>query len=183
MTARVPLIERRSDLAPEHHGVFDAIAQSRGRIAGPFAVMLHSPVVADRAGQLGAYIRFESTLSAADRELAVIAAAREMDCAYEWAYHAPLARQAGVREEAITVVRERGLLGRFTTAEAEIVDYVRQVLRRHQVDETLFAALRTRLGVQGLVELTATVGYYTMLACTLNAFAVTPEPGTEPLPD
>jgi hypothetical protein len=36
-------------------------------------------------------------------------------------------------------------------------------------------------GVDGLVELTATVGYYGMLACTLNAFEVTPEAGTEVL--
>jgi hypothetical protein len=28
------------------------------------------------------------------------------------------------------------------------------------------------LGERGLVELTATIGYYAMLACTLNAFDV-----------
>ena len=42
-------------------------------------------------------------------------------------------------------------------------------------------ALRARLGVDGLVELTATAGYYGMLACTLNAFDVTPEAGAEVL--
>jgi hypothetical protein len=35
--------------------------------------------------------------------------------------------------------------------------------------------------VQGVVELTATIGYYAMLACTLNAFDVRPDPGEEAL--
>jgi 4-carboxymuconolactone decarboxylase len=35
-----------------------------------------------------------------------------------------------------------------------------------------FQALYGRLGEKGLVELTATIGYYAMLACTLNAFDV-----------
>jgi len=42
-------------------------------------------------------------------------------------------------------------------------------LRTHRVSETTFQALYARLGERGLVELTATIGYYAMLACTLNA--------------
>jgi len=33
-----------------------------------------------------------------------------------------------------------------------------------------------------VTELTATMGYYSLLACTLNAFEVIPEPGTARLP-
>ena len=43
--------------------------------------------------------------------------------------------------------------------------------------------MRERFGVDGLVELTATVGYYGMLACVLNAFDVVPEAGADLLPD
>ena len=63
--ARVPLISRRDEVAPEHRAAFDAIAESRGRVAGPFSVLLHSPEVAKRAAHLGAYIRFESPLAGA----------------------------------------------------------------------------------------------------------------------
>ena len=37
-----------------------------------------------------------------------------------------------------------------------------------------FAAAESRFDTEGLVELTATVGYYAMLACVLNAFDVVP---------
>jgi hypothetical protein len=34
----------------------------------------------------------------------------------------------------------------------------------------------------GVVDLTATIGYYAMIACALNAFAAEPTPGEPPLP-
>ena len=48
--------------------------------------------------------------------------------------------------------------------------------------EGLIEGLRKRLGPGGMVELTATVGYYAMIACTLNAFDVQPDPGADLLP-
>jgi 4-carboxymuconolactone decarboxylase len=60
----------------------------------------------------------------------------------------------------------------FTFEDAQIVSFVREVLRAHRVNQTTFQALYGRLGERGLVELTATVGYYAMLACTLNAFDI-----------
>jgi 4-carboxymuconolactone decarboxylase len=179
--ARVPVIEGKTDVPAAHHDVVDAITRSRGRISGPFSILLHSPDLAGRAAHLGAYVRFESALTPVQRELAILATARALDCAYEWAYHAPEARKAGVTAETVAAIRERRGPSALDTEAAEIVEYARQVLTAHHVDENTFAALRARLGVQGIVELTATVGYYAMLACTLNAFEVTPEPGTETL--
>jgi hypothetical protein len=42
--------------------------------------------------------------------------------------------------------------------------------------------LQARLGREGLVDLTATIGYYAMIACALNAFGIEPTPGEPPLP-
>ena len=179
--ARIPAVERREDLAPEHRAAYDEIAASRRRVAGPFAMLLHSPEVARRAAHLGAYIRFEATLDGKVRELAVLAAAREMDCRYEWAAHAAEARRAGVREEAIAAIGSRAPA--LSDDERPVVSYVQQLLREHRVDEPTFQALRARFGVQGLVELTATAGYYGMIACVLNAFDVTPPPGADVLPE
>ena len=102
--ARVPLIQQRGEVPEAGAYHFDAIAGSRGRIAGPFAVLLHSPEVAGRAAHLGSYLRFESTLPPAVKELAILAAAREFDCEFEWSHHVELAREAGAGEHAITVV-------------------------------------------------------------------------------
>lgn len=179
---RIELIERREQLAPEHRAAWDAIGESRGKVAGPFAALLHSPEVAARAAHLGAYIRFESGLDGRERELAILTVARTFDCRYEWAAHVKEARRVGLGEEAIAAVRERRAPAGLTADEAQVVAYARQLLIDHRADAATFGALRERLGVERLVELTATVGYYAMLACTLNAFDVAPPPTDEQLP-
>jgi 4-carboxymuconolactone decarboxylase len=179
--SRIPLVTRAEDVAVAHRDVWARIAKSRGSVVGPFAALLHSPPLADRTSELGAYIRFESGLSAIDRELVILAVARAFDCHFEWAYHVREARKAGVRAEAINAIRQRQAPAGLTEAEATIVGYVDQLLRTHRTDDGTVAALRARLGIQGVVELTATIGYYAMLACTLNAFDVRPAPGEEEL--
>lgn len=178
---RIPLITRADEVPVAHREVWARIAKSRGSVVGPFAALLHSPVLADRTAELGAYIRFDSALSAVDRELVILSVARLFDCRFEWAYHVREARKAGVRAEAIAAIRERRAPAGLAPEEAAVVGYVRQLLAEHRTDDATVGALRSRLGVQGLVDLTATIGYYAMLACTLNAFDVRPGPGEEEL--
>ena len=60
----------------------------------------------------------------------------------------------------------------FSSEDAQIVSFVREMMHEHRVSETTFQAIYGRLGESGLVELTATIGYYAMLACTLNTFDI-----------
>ena len=180
--ARIPQISAREDVPADKRDIFDAIAGSRGSVRGPFPTLLNSPEVAGRVAHLGTYLRYESTLSAEHRELAIITTARELDCDFEWGPHVTLAREAGVREEAIQVVANRGALELLGEDEARIVKYGRELLRDHRVSDETFEAAKTRFGNQGVTELTATMGYYAMLAYGLNAFEVEPAPDASRLP-
>src|SRR5688500_14029217 len=114
--ARVRLItERDQDLTPKQVETFDRVVESRGRMIRPFEVLLHSPALARQIAELGALIRFDSSLSDHDRELVTITAARMHDCSFEWEVHLPLARAAGVREEVIDQLL--GGTGTLTDAE------------------------------------------------------------------
>ena len=170
--ARIPLIEKKESLSPEHQAIYDAIAQSRGRVQGPFSALLHSPTIAERTANLGAYIRFESTLDPRIVELAALATSRELKCRHEWAAHVAHAQKAGIRMDTIKAVHARSDPTGLSPEDAQLVSYVQELLRSHEVSEPTFNAMRDRLGVNKLVELTATIGYYAMLACTLNAFDV-----------
>ena len=105
--SRIKLITEREDLHSEDHHIFNQIVGTRGRISGPFSVLLHSPEIAERSAHLGSYIRFESVLSNEVREIAIITVAREMNCAYEWAYHVEIAEESGVPKEVIRIINER----------------------------------------------------------------------------
>ncbi len=179
--ARVPLVDKDT-ATPAQQAVWDRISQSRGRVAGPFAALLHSPELARRIAEAGHYVRFDGPLSQPVRELAIITVARCFDCQYEWAAHAVLARKAGVRDEAIAAIRERRAPAGLTPEEAQVHAYAVGLVREHRVSDRDFAALQARFGLEGLVDLTAVVGYYGMIACALNAFAIEPTPGEPPLP-
>jgi len=40
--ARIATITKKEELAPEHQKVYEAIAQSRGVVGGPWLALLHS---------------------------------------------------------------------------------------------------------------------------------------------
>ncbi len=170
--ARIETIDKKEDLAPEHRQVYDAIMQSRGAVGGPWRALLHSPDLAHRTMHLGSYIRFESTLDPKLVEFTALVAARELDCKHEWAAHVGHAQKAGISMETIRAVYSKQGVEKFSTEDAQIVSYVREMLQAHRVSEATFQAVYGRLGERGMVELTATVGYYAMLACTLNTFDV-----------
>ena len=170
---RIPPITSREQLADDQRSIWDDIVASRGSVRGPFLVLLHSPQIAGRVAHLGTYIRFESRLDPHVRELATLVTARTLDCEYEASAHESQLRQAGVLETTLSALRDRRIQD-LPEDERWIGAFVEQVLVKHRVsDETLREAVR-RLGQEGVVELTATIGYYSLLAATLNTFEVSP---------
>jgi 4-carboxymuconolactone decarboxylase len=170
--ARIAMIEKKTDLAPEHHATYDSIAATRGVVRGPFLALFHSPEIAARTEHLGAYIRFQSTLDTKIVELTALAAARELECKHEWGAHIEHAQKAGIPIETIRAIHQHKGPEHYSSEDAQILSFVQELLRTHRVSEPTFQALYARLGERGLVELTATIGYYAMLACTLNALDV-----------
>ena len=179
--ARIATIQSKQDLAPEHQPVYDSIVASRGVVGGPFLALLHSPELAQRTAHLGSYVRFESSLDRQLIELAALATARELDCKHEWIAHANHAQKAGIPLETIRAIQQKKEPEHFSSEDAQIISYVQELLRSHRASEATFQALYARLGEKGLVELTATIGYYAMLACTLNAFDLVTATGSEDL--
>lgn len=179
---RLPPITNRNDVSIQYQDVFDRITESRGVVDGPFSVLLHSPQAADRIAHLGTYIRFQSTLSPANRELAIIVTSREFDCEFEWSAHEPLARAAGVSSITIDIVANQTDTASLSRIESSIVKYGRELFRNHRVSDETFNEARSVFGDEGITELTATMGYYGMLACTLNAFEIKPPTDSPLLP-
>jgi len=169
---RIATFTKKEELGPEGQKVFDAIAQSRGVVGGPWLALLHSPEMAQRTMHLGSYVRFESTLDHKVLEFAALVAARELECKHEWAAHINHGTKAGIPMATIRLVHGKKGTESFPSDDAQIVSFVREMIHAHRVSEPTFQAIYARFGEQGMVELTATIGYYAMLACTLNTFDV-----------
>jgi 4-carboxymuconolactone decarboxylase len=179
---RVKPVRTREDLPLAEQPKWEEIARGRKTVGGPASILLYSPVLSECVSGVTNYLRNSSLLSPPELELAMIATAREKDCAFIWAAHASAARQEGVSDRAVAVVRDHGDLAGLPPVERDVADYIRQIHRQHRVTAELFDRLRDQHGVPWLVELTCLSGHYSLLASIVNAFEVSPEPGAEQLP-
>ena len=178
--ARMTPITSKDQVAAKDHAIVDGIVQSRGALQGPFTMFLHSPELAGRLAHLGAYVRFEGSLDMRVRVLAAMTVARELDAVYVWGAQTGGARRLGVPEATITAIRESHSRG-IPPEDAQIVDFTRTLMRKHRVDDATVKALRGRFGDDGFIQLTGAIGYYAMLAMTVNAFELEAAPNAEVL--
>ena len=176
--ARLTPITDKSQMTAKDHAVFDAIVASRGSIHGPFVMFLHSPELTGRLAHLGAYVRFEGSLDMRVRVLAAMVVAREFEAEYIWGAQTGIARERNVPEATISAIREGHSRG-IPSEDAQVVDFTRELLRRHRVDDATAAAVRARFGDDEFIQLTGAIGYYSMLAMTVNACELEVAPGGE----
>jgi len=179
--ARLPSVTSKNQVAAEHHPIVDRIVKSRGAIQGPFTMLLHCPPLAEHVMDLGAYVRFEGELDKRVRVLAAMTVAREFDAVYVWGAQTGQARKQGVPEATIAAIREKHSRG-LPPEDAQIGDLTRDLIRKHRASAAATASLQKRFGNFQLVELTGTIGYYSLLAMTANACELEAGPGAEILP-
>ena len=170
----------RAELSEEQARIYDAIVESRGSIAGPFGIWLRSPDLADRAQSLGEFVRYRTSMKPRLSELAILVTARFWDCQVEWTLHEPFAVESGLREDIIDAVRNRRDPEFVREDERAVYDYVNELLKNRFVPDDAFNAVQEAFDKTGVVELTGIVGYYSLVAQTLNAFQVPVPAGCAP---
>jgi 4-carboxymuconolactone decarboxylase len=169
---RIAPIAGKTDVPAQYHPIVDEVLKVFGNVRGPFSMLLHSPKLAEKMLAIGNFYRDESVVAGKDRSLAILVGVRERQGAYVWSAQVNAARRAGVREEAIDVIRKKGDAGKLTAEEREIITYAEQLFRKNKVEQAAFDALLERHGAQWLLELTAGASYYGILCSVVNAFEV-----------
>jgi 4-carboxymuconolactone decarboxylase len=177
---RIPLPEPESMTADQRR-VFDAIAGLRGgHIPTPYRAALHNPELADKWQQIGELLRYRTSLPQRLSELAVLVVARHHDCQYIWNAHEHVALKVGVASEAVAAIKVGRRPSLPMTDEHAVYSYCAELLETKFVANTTHAQALGALGVTGIVELTALLGYYVMVAMTLNAHELPLPPGVDP---
>ena len=177
--ARLPSVNR-DQLTPDDQKFFDEIADSRGSIRGPYGILLHSPALAARVASTGAYVRFDSNMPNTLKEVVILATARELKNQYEFAAHARLARDAGVADTTIRAIAQGTAPEGLTGDEAMLVRYAKELLQDRKISDGTFNAAKSKFGERGVVDLTALIGHYMLVAQILTAFEVELAPGMTP---
>jgi len=174
--------------ALDDHGreVWDSITATRGSIVtdegtlmGPFNAWVTAPGIGGRLAELGAALRFESSVERRLLEVAIITVGAHWRAEFEWWAHSRMALHHGVSQEAVDAIAS-GATPLLPDDERIVHTVARQLVEHGHVDQATYDAARELLGDRGIVELITLCGYYTLVSFTLNAFDVALPPGEEP---
>ncbi|MDE2372160.1 MAG: carboxymuconolactone decarboxylase family protein, partial [Burkholderiales bacterium] len=105
---------------------------------------------------------------------------RACESPFEWYAHRAEAAKAGVEPEVIAALLERRMPDGIAAADAAVIRYAQELNATNSVSEATYAEALALFGAKTLVELTALVGYYTMVAMTLNAHEIPLPAGETP---
>ena len=181
---RLPALEREAMTEAQRTAADELAAGPRKGVKGPFIAMLRSPELLARVQKVGEYLRFQSTLSPRVSEFATLVVSRAWTQQFEWFVHVPLALKAGTSAETIAALREGRRPSSMADEEATAYDFSTELLGLRGVCNSTYQAALQRFGEQGVVELTALLGYFEMMSMVLNVAHTPQEPNSsvEPLP-
>jgi 4-carboxymuconolactone decarboxylase len=179
---RFEILERDA-MTPAQLELYDRIAGARGAVRGPFNLWLYSPELCDKVEALGRFVRFDSSVPPQLRDIAILVTARRWDSSYMWHSYSQRAAEGGVAEDVIAAIRDRRKPQFKSDKDQAVYAYATELLDRHKVSQATFDAAAAAVGKPGLVELTALIGNYSMVAMALSAFEVDMPVGAKLLPD
>lgn len=159
----------------------EIVAISSVGLAGPYNIMLRSPIFADRMKRLLDYLRFETSLPKRLNEFAILIQGRLWTSQVEWYAHYPLALKAGLRASVADDLKANIRPRDMQPDEAAVYDVAMAMSTQHEISEDLFNHAKSVLGEQQLVDLIAVSGTYVTVAMLLS-LGQESSPADKPLP-
>jgi alkylhydroperoxidase family enzyme len=134
--------------------------------------MMNVPELAGRVMEVEDYFRTDAHLPPVDRELVILAVAREWEARFAWARHEARAKEVNVRPEAVEILRRRGSLDGLTAREHTLAELATTLLRTHELPDELYHRAFDELGPTQLVETIALIGNYCTIGLFIKSFEI-----------
>jgi 4-carboxymuconolactone decarboxylase len=179
---RLPPIPEEK-LSPAQRALMDSIRSGpRGqfKMSGPFYCYLHAPAFGELAQKLGAHCRFGTSIPPRLSEFAILATAQHWKSQYEWAAHAGIAEQKGVKAATVRDLQAGRAPAKAPKDEQALFAFVKELYRDKRVSSPTYRKMHAILGDAGMVELVGLLGYYAMVAMTLDVFRMPVPDGSMP---
>ncbi|HDR9011155.1 TPA: carboxymuconolactone decarboxylase family protein [Burkholderia vietnamiensis] len=172
MTDRLPPFDPASASDEQKAVLAEILGGPRGNLNGPFVGWIASPELAQHAQRLGAFCRYRTGLPLRLSELAILETAARWRSQAEWYIHHPIALEAGVPAATADAIR-RGVKPAFESDDDALIHaFATELYDTQRVSDATFARARARFGHEAVVNLVALLGYYALVAMTLNTFGM-----------
>lgn len=165
---RLPIPSDTEGFSEETRAAVRHVQETRGSMPPPSSYLTYAGQAGARLSDLVEHLRYHTSLTGAESELAICVANRAANAPYIWNAHTKLGLKAGTREEALHAVDTYGPLDDLTADEAMIIQFGRELLESPKVSDEIYETVRARYGEKGLLEITALMSVYMMNANILK---------------
>jgi 4-carboxymuconolactone decarboxylase len=130
--------------------------------------------------KVGEYILFNQTLPERVMQMTVLMTARRWTQQYEWNAHYERAVKAGLKKEIIDAIGEGRRPAGMSEDEETAYDFTMELDQTGGVADITYSRAIARFRDQGVLDLIAVNGYYSMLSMVLNVARTPLRPGDTP---
>jgi 4-carboxymuconolactone decarboxylase len=125
-------------------------------------------------------LRYNTSLPPRLSEIAILVTGRVCQSPFEWFAHRRESEKIGIEKDILDAMLAQTEPPFRSVDETLVYNYARELSIHRSVSAQTYAKTLAHFGALTVVELTALVGYYTMVAMTLNAHEIPLPEGVEP---
>jgi alkylhydroperoxidase family enzyme len=149
-----------------------SLTDDDGGLIGPFNAFLLQPRLGQPLQELGAAVRFQTSLSDRAREVAILVVAAARESSFEWYAHAAIGRRAGLTDDELAAIRENRPDRLTDDVERMVGETAYALVTWGDLDDDQYERVVAALGRPTLFEVLTLVGYYSLIALQLRVFRV-----------
>ena len=133
-----------------------------------YRTMAHHPALLNAWADFREHIVNQTTLGNLRSEAVILRTGARLGSSYEWHQHIIRARKSGMEDTRIA--RLNGPIDEMFLDDAFLATAVDELFDNHRLSKTTETALENLVGKHGVLDLIATVGFYSTLGFILNTF-------------
>ena len=161
------------DMNPDQRQAYDEVAARGGRLGGPNGVYIRVPELFRLNQAMGDYLR-NNHIGARHRQLAAIVAVRRWNGAYAWGAQSRDALKAGISRDIVDAVNERKTPVLDDADDRAVYDAAVELADTGSLSDASYETALAQLGLNKLLDLVASVGFFVAVAQAVSVFEVEP---------
>jgi alkylhydroperoxidase family enzyme len=153
-----------------------------GMLPNLYATLINHPKLYGPRSTFGTYIQRESLVPPQTRELLIMRTGWLIRTEYEWAHHAPIAKEAGLTDAEIARIAEGASAKGWNEDQRAVLQAVDELLRETFISDATWKTLAKYYSKEQMIEIVYTVGAYAMTGTAINSLGIQLEAGYQGFP-
>lgn len=160
-------------MSEEQRKVFEESRAMGAPTAGPYTAYLRTPDLMRLNREVGNYLR-RCSLPGRLRQMIVLRTIKHWGARFAWVVQVRNSLREGLEQSIIDAIDQGREPALSSPADIAALALCRELLETKQVGDATYRRALALFGENGVVDLVATIGFFTTISLTLNTFDIDP---------